>query len=299
MLERLIYYSALALSRLPWGLLYGVSSALSWLAFRLKFYRWETVWGNLALAFPEKSEAERRRIARGFYRHLTDSMVETLKMLTVSDAALRRRVDFAGWDQLREEVDARRPVVLYLGHYGNWEMVPTIVWAIPKEFVCAQIYKPMHHSLGHRVWERVRNRFGALNIPQKSAYYRLLQLQRAGQISITGFIADQRPNGGFRHWTRFLGLPTAYVVGGEEIGRRIDAAYYYLDIDVAGRGRSLFTLKKVWPAADEPDYPMTVGYLRMLEATIRRNPAPWLWSHKRWAGQLDHKFENIKEHTAE
>lgn len=288
-MKKIIYYSALALSRLPWWLLYGVSSCLAWLVFTLRLYRYKVVMGNLRLAFPEKSEKERREIARDFYRHFADSLVETLKMLTASDATLRRKVEFEGWEQLNEQVAEHHPVVLYLGHYGNWELVPTIVWVIPPEFTCAQIYKPLKDSLILPVMDRIRNRFGALNLPQSRAFYELMRLSREGRMTITGFIADQRPKGNRHHWTRFLGLPTAYMAGGEEIGRRIGADYYYLDIERLGRGRSRFTLKKITPGSD-PEYPMTTGYLAMLEATIRRDPALWLWTHRRWAGQLDHKF---------
>lgn len=285
MAERCVYFLCVALSRLPWWLLYGFSSCLAWLAYTFKFYRYKVVMGNLALAFPEKSEKERKKIARAFYAHLADSIVEMLKLLTVSDASLRRKVEFVGWEQLEKQEAERRSVILYLGHYGNWELVPTIAWAIPPGFVKAQIYKPMHNSFGHTVLERIRNRFGILNLPQQSAFRTLLRLHMEGKFSITGFIADQRPNGKFQNWTQWFGLPTAYMAGGEEIGRRINAVYYYIDVESIGRGRMRMTLKPVIPADDEPKYPMTVGYMRMFEATIRRNPALWLWTHKRWANQ--------------
>lgn len=277
----------MALSRLPWCVLYAFSSFLAWVAYTFKCYRYKVVMENLGLAFPEKSEQERKQIARKFYSHFTDSIVESLKLLTVSDKSLRRKVEFEGWEQLEACKQAHQSVVLYLGHYGNWELVPTIVWAIPPGFINAQIYKPMHNSLGSSVLERIRNRFGSLNLPQHSAFRTLMKLHRDGEISITGFIADQRPNGKFQNWTRWFNIPTAYMAGGEEIGRRINAAYYYIDVEPLERGRMRMTLKPVIPADDEPKYPLTVGYLRMLEDTIRRNPAPWLWTHKRWANQHD------------
>lgn len=288
MLKNLLYYSCLALSCLPWWMLYGASSVLAWVVFHLRCYRYKTVMMNLGLAFPEKSEKERRRIARDFYRHFADSIVETLKLMTASDATLRRKVEFRGWEQLDVAASERRPVVLYLGHYGNWELVPTITWVNPAGYVNIQIYKPLKDSAIGRVMERIRNRFGAVNLPQARAFRELLRYSMEGKPTITGFIADQRPKGKKKNWTRFLGLPTAYLAGGEEIGRRINAVYYYIDIECIGRGRSRFTLKKVEPAADEPDYPISVAYMRMLETTIRRDPAPWLWTHRRWAGQLSH-----------
>lgn len=291
-MERLIFNTCMAISYLPWWLLYAISSMLACIAFTFRLYRYKVVMENLALAFPEMTVRQRKRIAFKFYRHLADSLVETVKLLHVSDASLRKKVEFVGWEQLEADRDARRSVVLFLGHYGNWELVPTIVWAIPDDYVKGQIYKPAHNPLGHTVLEKIRSRFGADNINQEHAFLHLIRAHRRGILTCTGFIADQRPNGNFLHWTRFLGLPTAYTPGGEEIGRRIDAVYYYIDIESIGRGRTRLTLKPVVPDPDEKTYPVNVGYLRMLEQTIRRDPALWLWTHKRWSGQLDHKFEN-------
>lgn len=286
MKEKILYYSALALSRLPWWFLYGFASFAGWLLFTFRLYRYKVVHRNISMAFPEKSEAERRKIERGFYRQFADNVVESLKLLTVSDKSLRRKVEFVGWEQLQPLAEERRSAVIFLGHYGNWELVPTSVWVIPKDYIIGQIFKVPHNPLGHTVMERIRSRFGAENIPQEHAFLRLVRQNRQGDITCTGFIADQRPNGRFHAMTTFLGLPTAYMTGAEVIGSRINAAYFYIDIESPRRGHSRLTLKPVVPAADEPEYPMTVGYLRMLEATIRRDPAPWLWSHNRWLGQV-------------
>lgn len=282
MTEKILYYTALAISYLPWWMLYAVASFAGWLMGRFKLYRYLIVWRNLEMAFPEKSEKQRRKIARRFYRHFADNVVETLKFMSASDASLRRKVEFVGWEQLNATAAEGRSAVVFLGHYGNWEMVQTSVWAIPDVFVKGQIFKPPHNPLGHSILERIRNRFGAENIPQKSAFFRLVRQNREGLLTCTGFLADQRPNGHAHAQTDFLGIPTVYVTGAEEIGRRINAEYFYIDMETIGRGRTRMTLKKIEPA-DDPEFPMTVGYLRMLEQTIRRDPAPWLWSHNRWS----------------
>lgn len=282
--EKLLYNCAMVLSHLPWRVLYCFASFAAWLMFTFRLYRYKIVSHNIALVFPEKTARERRRIERGFYRQFADNIVETLKLLTASERSLRRKVEFVGWEQLNEVADAGHSAIVFLGHYGNWELVPTSVWAIPDAFIKGQIYKVPHNPLGHTIIDRIRNRFGAENIPQQSAFLHLVRQNRRGLLTCTGFLADQRPNGRFHAMTTFLGQPTAFVTGAEEIGRRIDARYFYIDIESTGRGRMRMTLKPVQPAADT-EFPMTVGYLRMLEATIRRDPAPWLWSHNRWAHQ--------------
>lgn len=272
-------------SHLPMPLLYGLSTSVAKLASHFKLYRYKVIDSNLRRAMPELTDDERRRVIDGYYRHLTDSVVETLKLLTISDEKLRRRIEFHGFEQISDHPDDRRPVILYLGHYGNWELVPAITWVLPKEFTCAQIYRPFKNGAAYGVMEKIRNRFGALNIPQTKAFRTLLRLRNEGKPTITGFIADQRPNEGddhLHHWTDFMGIDTPYAPGGEEIGNRIGARYFYLDVDQPRRGHVSITLRPITPVEGE-EYPYTVGYMRMLEQTIRRNPSLWLWSHKRWS----------------
>jgi KDO2-lipid IV(A) lauroyltransferase len=283
--NKLLTAGTLALSHLPMPLLYAASSAVAAVACTFRIYRYGVVKQNLSRALPELSPAERRRVMHQFYRHLTDSAVEWLKMLTISDEKLRRRVEFRNFDLLNEDVANGHSVILYLGHYGNWELVPTITWVLPPQLTCAQIYRPPRDHAFDTLMQRIRNRFGALNIPQKRAVRTLLTLHSQGTQTITGFLADQRPNSSvLNNWTDFLGLDTPYAVGGEEIGRHINAVYYYLDVEKPSRGKAVFTLRHITPAEGE-DYPYTVGYLRLLEQTIRRAPAYWLWTHKRWSKQ--------------
>ena len=49
-------------------------------------YRKTVVMGNLAIAFPEKSLTEREVIASAFYKNFVDTFIETIKLLSMSDA---------------------------------------------------------------------------------------------------------------------------------------------------------------------------------------------------------------------
>lgn len=287
LLSRIVLAVAKLLSRLPMWLLYAISSALAFIVYHLRLYRYSVVDANLRRAFPLMTRNRRNATIRLFYRHLADSIVETLKLLTISDKALRRKVEFHGVDLVNREIEAGHDIILYLGHYGNWELVPTITWIFPPsdKLVMAQIYRPLRDGAVTGIMDTVRNRFGAENIPQNSAFRTLLRHKQQGRQTITGFIADQRPNSSqLNHWTTFLGLDTPYAVGGEEIGRRLDARYFYLDVKPGRRGHCSFTFIPIKPVEGEK-YPYTVGYLRLLEQTIRRDPSPWLWTHKRWSKQ--------------
>lgn len=264
---------------------------VSRIACRFRLYRYQVVHDNLTSSFPEKDEKEIHRIIREYYRHLVDCLFETLKLLTISDKALDRRVEVLGFDIMKPAVDAGHPIILYMGHFGNWEWIPCITHHFTRPEITAQIYRPLRDEISERITARIRNRFGALNIAQNQAFRTLLRLKHEGKQTITGFIADQRPNSdNLNHWMRFLNHDTAYAVGGEEIGRRIDAAYFYIDIEKTGRSRYRLTLKPIEPLPGY-SYPYTAAFMTMLEQTIRRQPPYWLWSHKRWKSK---RPQNIK-----
>ena len=76
---------------LPMRMLYVLSDILYFLIYKVIKYRIKVVRRNLAASFPEKSEAERLCIEKGFYHHFADYMVETLKLAHISLEELQRR----------------------------------------------------------------------------------------------------------------------------------------------------------------------------------------------------------------
>lgn len=287
--ERLKYgmYMALLkpLSWLPLGALYVLSDMLRFVFRRCMHYRRSVIRSNLASCYPEKSEAELRLIEKEFYRQFCDNIVETIKLLHVSDATMRRRLEVVGAHLIEEAADADKPVILYLGHYCNWEWVPAITLYYDRPKVSAQLYKPLHDKAFDRVMLRARSRFGSISIEKDRAFREMLRLRRDCGSFVTGFIADHRTSWReTKYHAMFLRHRTWFYPGGEEIGRRIGATYIYLDVEKLGRGRYRFTFRPIVPdAADETaDYPVTRKYLQMMQATIDRAPAYWLWSHRRW-----------------
>jgi lauroyl/myristoyl acyltransferase len=73
------------------GLLYGLSDLLAFLTYYIFGYRKKVVLDNLAIAFPEKTTAEKRKIAKQFYRNFLDTLVESVKMISASEAQVEKR----------------------------------------------------------------------------------------------------------------------------------------------------------------------------------------------------------------
>lgn len=286
MKDKLLYYLYVgllgALARLPLSWLYGVSDALCWVMLHVWHYRRRIVRKNLAAVFPDATDEQRLEIERSFYHHLCDLIVEIIKLLHISDAELERRIEARGSEIVDAIAQDGHPTFVLMGHFGNWEWAQHVYSLFVEPILCTQIYRPLRDTAAENLFQRIRARFDSTCLRQKHAYRSILTMKREGQPFLVAFLADQHPNSGvMRHWTDFLGQDSAYITGAEDLGRKVDARYIYLDIEQPSRGHYRMTCRLIEPVEGEV-YPYTIGYLRMMEASIRKQPALWLWTHNRW-----------------
>ncbi|MDE6418456.1 MAG: lipd A biosynthesis protein [Duncaniella sp.] len=280
---RLYYGIFRTIALLPTPVLQWIGSGLRWLFEDVLKYRRKIIRDNLRNSFPGITEGEIREIEHDFYEQLADNFLETIKLLDISDAEVDRRIEVVGAELVDAAAEEGRPSIIYLGHYGNWEFVPSVVRKLTKVDISAQVYKRQHDRAFDRLMLKVRSRFGSVSVPQASIFRQMVRWYRDGKTVMCGFIADHRSNQHVSHHEMtFLNQPTQFNPGGEEIGKRMNAAYFYLDVEKPRRGHYRFTFKPIVPADMEEDSPYTRQYMRMLEETIRRRPGLWLWSHRRW-----------------
>jgi len=295
---KLLYYLTYAtlwlLSLLPLRALYVLSDLIYLLVYHVAGYRKRLVRRHLADSFPEKSEAERRRIERAFYRWFCDYLVETVKLLTISHSQIRRRMVFKGTEIIDEIVESGQSCAIYLGHYCNWEWITSMpLWVSPKA-QCGQIYHALENADFDRIFLTLRQRMGAVCIPMAETLRRLAAYRQQKQPMVIGYISDQVPFwNNIHHWLTFLHHDTPVLTGTERLARTAGHAVLYIDITRPRRGYYEAEIKLI---ARDPrqtkDYELTDAYFRMLETSIRRAPQYWLWTHNRW--KRSHEEFNIR-----
>ncbi len=249
-------------------------------------YRRDICADNIRSSFPEMTDEEVERTSRRFYSLLADYFVETVKLGAMGRDEMMRRMKFENIDEVNADLRAGRNVSVFLGHIFNWEWVSTMpLWldtatgARP-----CQIYHPLDNIAADQVFGALRTRFGATNLSMAEAPKALLEMQRDGTTTITGYIADQTPPGNsLHHWLNFLHHDTAVFMGAEKISRKLHAAAYYIDMRSPARGEYVARFVKMTPdATGETPGELTQRYFSMLEDSIRRDPPRWLWTHRRW-----------------
>ena len=282
---RILFAFLYLLSLLPLRLLYVVSDILFFPLFHWIKYRRKVVEKNLTECFPEKSPSEILKIEKDFYHFLCDYVVEVIKLFSISHEEMRRRMEFVGLDEVRAnmEHEGKKFCLLYLGHYCNWEYVASLSGWV-SEMHGGQIYHLIYNRAFNELFLHLRGRFGGESILMKDTLRRIIELKQQPKKVMIGFISDQAPKiENMNHWTTFLNHDTSFFIGTERIGKQIDAAIYYVRVERIKRGyyRGTFELMSLHPK-EYPDYELTDMYARRLEEQIRREPAYWLWTHKRW-----------------
>ncbi|MEM1215955.1 MAG: lysophospholipid acyltransferase family protein [Bacteroidota bacterium] len=277
----IVYYLLLyPLSLLPMRVLQGLSTGVFYLLYHVIGYRKKVVFGNLTRSFPEKTAAEIEQIARQFYRHLCDLIVESVKMFSIPKREMADRIDIANPDFLAETIAHGRHIILFAGHYNSWEMVGC---GFPyfTDTPVAALYSPIKNKFLERVMTRSRSRHGLEMIPKSEAK---TMFATRPEPTIFLFGGDQSPSSRRKtFWMEFLNQETAVAFGTERFAKEHNCVVIYGHIRKQARGRYDIVLHPITSdAAAEPYGAITTKHTRLLEQHIRAAPQYWLWTHRRW-----------------
>ena len=269
-------------SALPFRVLYVLSDFNYLLMYYVGRYRRKVVRENLEKSFPEKTEAERLQIERKFYRYLSDYMLEDLKLLHMSAEDLCQRMIYKNTEQYLELTEKYGGIIVMIPHYANYEWLIGMGSVMKPGDVPVQVYKPLKDKYLNELFKQIRSRFGGYNIPKHSTAREIIKLKREGKNMVVGLITDQWPSGD-RYWTTFLGQETAFLNGAERIAKMMNFPVFYCELTKTRRGYCEAEFKLMTEAPKETvEGEITDMFAYELEQTIRREPAYWLWSHKRW-----------------
>ncbi|MBA2611393.1 MAG: lysophospholipid acyltransferase family protein [Bacteroidetes bacterium] len=268
----------------PFWLLYALSSFFYVIVFYFVGYRKDVVIQNLKNSFPERSEDEIKKITKQFYKHFCDVIFETLKLYTISQTQLKKRLSYTdeAIKTLNSFFDKGQSIVGVIGHVGNWE------WgALSHQVYFKQLITGVYHPLSNKSFDafmlKLRGRFGGNIVSMKGLYKELLTLRQKNIPTTIGLIADQTAPPESAHWLTFLNQDTPVFVGTEKLAKKFNYPVVYLPITKLKRGYYQMGAIVITENPKEmPDGEITRLHTKELEKNIQQQPFSWLWSHRRW-----------------
>ncbi len=266
---------------LPVRLVYIFSDFLAFLLFYVVKYRKKVVFNNLRNSFPEKNETEISKIAKKFYQHLCDIMVETFKAFSFSDAEMIKRYKVSNQEILTPYFAKNQNIILSAGHYGNWEWATQSV-GFQTDFQLITLYKPLSNSLIDKYLREQRRsrKVEVVSISETRKVFSDSYEKPAGFV----MAADQSPSNLKRaFWVKFLNQDTACLHGVESYAKLYNLPVFFCNIQREKRGFYTVTLSLlVENPQDTKDGEISQIYLSALEKIILEKPENYLWSHRRW-----------------
>lgn len=269
------------LSKLPFPVLYLVADLLYAVLYHVIGYRKKVVRENLRNSFPQKSIAELLTIEKKFYHHLSDMILEVIKMSDMSRDSIEKRFYLTNPEEIGRFLNNGQPVMLVTAHYGNWEWGSlALSAAFPLPFII--VYKPINNKDFENMMNQTRSRFGAVMVAMKQTLRKIVSYK--SQTFWAVFLGDQTPVKSEAHFfTTFLNQRTPVFLGIEKIARMTDSPVFFGQINKLRRGYYEATFHLITERPREmKEYEITEQHTQMLEKVITQRPEFWLWSHKRW-----------------
>lgn len=275
-------------SFLPLKVLYFLGDVFTYpLLYYVLRYRRKVVSKNLRLSFPDKSDAERKAIAKRFYHHFADLIAEVIWSYRATEAEMLEHFTSVNVDKVEAWAQRKGGVIFMLGHLGNWEWTAEVQHRFTNpEMQHYNVYRRLKNASADKAMNAVREKRSGVgsNIEKNSLLRELVRLKKDQAKFTLGLIADQKPSPKNAHyWTTFLNQDTSFLDGGEVLAKKFDYVVTYVYVTSPKRG--YYTARVDLITDDAPHTApneITEQFARRLEDNIRQQPELWLWSHNRW-----------------
>ena len=272
------------LSILPRPLARSAGVGLAWVVYLLHVRLRQVGMRNLALAFPEKSEAERAHILRGEFTSLGRQLAEVSHFPQYTRKNVEEVVVYDGLENY-EKAYARGKGVLFLtAHFGGWEL-SAFTHSLHGHWMHV-VSRAMDNVYLDRLIRRYRTMHGNQIVDKDDFVRGLLAAMKAGEV--VGILMDTNmtpPQGIF---VDFFGIPACTASGLARIALRTDAAvvptFTIWDADM-GKYRLRFDPAMELVRTDDLDADIqanTQRFTTIIEDYVRKYPEQWLWVHRRW-----------------
>src|ERR1700683_2921160 len=239
---------------------------------------------NLALAFPDWSEAQRKSVIRRMIQQIGWMAAEFSQFPRYTRFNIEKIVVLDGFENFDAARRRGKGVLFLTGHMSAWELAP---------FAHALYGHPLHflvRPIANRRVDALVNRYRCLSGNQpieknKSARSILRILADAGTV---GILSDHNTILEESVFVDFFGIPASTTSGLARIALRTDAAVVpgFLSWDSARRKYHLGFEPAIEVARtgdeEEEVRENTAGFTQTIEDYVRAYPDQWLWVHKRW-----------------
>ena len=265
---------------LPLAVQATLGSAFGRLGWHVARSRRRVALRNLELCFPELPADERERLARAHFRWLGRSLLERGLLWYASPGRLRRLIHVEGDVQLAER--SERPVMWLVPHFMGLDVAGASVLLFQKRKGIS-IYQRQSNAVLDRALRRGRLRLGNAEIFERDDAGRaLVRAIRRGDAFFN--LPDMDFGTRDAAFVPFFGVEATTLLAPSRMARALDMVVQPVVAEILPGGAG-YRVRYEEPWTDFPTEDAVADAARMnrwIESEIRRNPAQYLWVHRRF-----------------
>jgi Kdo2-lipid IVA lauroyltransferase/acyltransferase len=253
-------------------------SGMAWRLIAPRLYRQERALDNLALAYPEKSLEERKKLAADMWENLGRTFAESFHLKKI---VAEGRIRFEPEERF-DEIARGGPFVVCGLHLGNWEIVAYAGKRMGAPLT--GVYQRLSNPYVDEETQKLRAFLYEGGLLPKAPVTARALLRKAQEGGYPAFLADLRDDRGAK--VPFFGHPARSNTFPALLARTTGLPLY---AGAAFRRPNVRFVIRIEPvpvphtndrAADA--IAATAALQKQFEAYIREAPEQWMWAHRRW-----------------
>jgi Kdo2-lipid IVA lauroyltransferase/acyltransferase len=233
---------------------------------------------NLAMAFPEKSAAERSLIADGVFHSIARMMVAFARFPQIHRDNVAQWIRYEGYCHYVKALEWGKGVLFATAHLGNWELsaFAHAVLSGPMQVVARPLDNPRLDALVES-----RRKLSGNGLLMKKDFARGL-LKALARNQAVGILIDQNSSLDEGVFVNFFGIPACAGTGFAKLAAHT-GAHVIPGFALWSESEQRYVLR-FYPAVKITGDPEddTRRLQQILESVIRQYPDQWLWIHRRW-----------------
>ena len=270
--------------RLPKSLAMHLGGIIGRLLYRVLGKRRQIALDNLKIAFGNTlTDRERQETCLQSFINAGKTAIEFLRFPKLTPANIWREVSVTGREHIVDSLNERRGAVVFLPHFGNWELLALVYGVIIPNQAKALAFPLKDRRLNALVWN-YREHLSLKLIPRRMAVKETFRALKSNYA--VGFFADQDA-GREGVFVNFFGRLTSAVRGPVTFALKTGAPLHFsLDIRQPDDRHHVHISPQIaLERSDDFEHDVQTNTARLmnsLEEYIRQYPAQWLWMHNRW-----------------
>ena len=242
---------------------------------------------NLLRSFPEKPIGEIIKIARRSYLSFAIITAEFIEIPYLNKDNLHKWITIEGLENFTDACSEGKGVLLFGGHFGNWEIGNAALAITTQPFVF--LYRILDSPFLEDNITRVRASYGNVSLPKENAMRPVIRLLKKG--ATINILIDQNVAWYDGAFVNFFGRSACTTSGLALLALHTDAPVLPFFTKRLPCGKYILEIGpkvEIIRSGDRNNDVLinTQNFTKIIEKKIRQSPEQWFWVHQRWKTKL-------------